>query len=173
MIPSLGSHFWRIMLTKSSSTRLFIVILNFIFYLPLLVQTFQRRYVYVSRQMNWTLAQKYCREYHIDLATFRNQNDFDEVQSPCHYQGNNLCWIGLQRDQHNQNDWIWTDGEQSSYRQWSSSKNQPDNNLGNENCVVTGSLYWYDIVCAEQHAFLSVFWICACVGRGIDLYLQF
>ncbi|XP_039651024.1 uncharacterized protein LOC120555903 [Perca fluviatilis] len=88
------------MLTKSSSTRLFIVIHSFIFYLPLLVQTFQRR------------------------------------------------------DQNNLKDWNWSDGDQSSYRKWSPINNQPDNYLGKENCVVTGSSSWYDIFCTDQHAFL-------------------
>ncbi|XP_032376180.1 uncharacterized protein LOC116692197 [Etheostoma spectabile] len=138
------------MLMKCCSTCLFIVILNFIFCLPLLVR--QRRYVYVSLEMNWTSAQKYCRKQRIDLATFRNQNDFDALQSICSDQ--DLCWIGLYRDQSNQNDWDWSDEDQSSYRKWSPINNQPDNVDGKEDCGTTGGSSWYDEFCGDQRAFV-------------------
>ncbi|XP_034733620.1 uncharacterized protein LOC117948197 [Etheostoma cragini] len=142
------------MLTKSSSTCLFIVILDFIFCLPLLVQTLQRRYVYVSLKMNWTSAQRYCRENHIDLATLRNQDDMNAVQSPCDYSDNNLCWIGLYRAQSYQNDWDWSDGDLSSFRKWSSINDQPNNYQGKEDCVAMGQTFWFDIFCTDQRAFV-------------------
>lgn len=149
-----SNHLWGIMLTKNSSTSFFIVILNFIFNLPLFVRANDqhRRYVHVSLQITWFEAQRYCREHHTDLITFRNKSDLNALQSPCNYSA--LCWIGLQRDGNDPHVWNWSDGEESSFKNWNVKKNQPDNHYGNENCVVMGQVFWHDLQCDSQKAFL-------------------
>ncbi|KAK9543145.1 hypothetical protein VZT92_000946 [Zoarces viviparus] len=143
------------MLTKSSSTRLFFFfffLFIFIFNLPLFEQaSYQpRRYVHVALPSNWSSAQKYCREHHTDLATFRNSDDFDAQQSLCRY--SRLCWIGLQRDKDDSNVWNWSDGEESNFTKWR--HDQPDDYLGAENCVVMEGMYWNDLSCDRYREFL-------------------
>lgn len=142
------------MLTTSSSTSLFIIILNFIFNLPLFVQAYNqhRRYVHVSLQMTWSEAQRYCREHHTDLVTFTDKNEFDVLPSLCSYSA--ICWIGLHRDENDPDVWNWSDGEESSFKYWNDYMNQPDNYLGNQNCAAMGKTFWHDLQCDRQNAFL-------------------
>lgn len=106
----------------------------------------------MSLRMDWPAAQEYCREHHTDLATFRNKSEFGALQSPCTFQ--TQCWIGLQRDDNDPDVWNWSDGDESSFTNWNRKSNQPDNQLGNENCVAMGMALWYDFQCDRQNAFL-------------------
>ncbi|KAA8582809.1 secretory phospholipase A2 receptor [Etheostoma spectabile] len=70
-------------------------------------------YVVVNEKMNWSSAQRYCRENFTDLATVRNDTENQKVQSlvPNGY----WAWIGLFRDPNI----YWSDGSGYSFSYWS------------------------------------------------------
>lgn len=104
----------------------------------------------MSLSMTWSSAQQYCRKNHIDLATFRDENEFKARGTPC--TSTEHCWIGLQRDTNDPNVWNWSDGEESRFTKWYNK--QPNNIDGNENCVTMGHTYWYDRKCDNRHKFV-------------------
>ncbi|KAL3066009.1 hypothetical protein OYC64_016031 [Pagothenia borchgrevinki] len=138
------------MLTKGCST---ILILNLIFNLVLIEQTsqHQRMFIHVPLRMNWSSAQEYCREHYTDLATIRDEKDIDAIQSisyPCHW--NNHCWIGLLRDTTNQDEWNWSDGDESTFiRRFE----YHDPNV-NHDCGALSTYMLIDDFCNEQHSFV-------------------
>ncbi|XP_072232317.1 lymphocyte antigen 75-like [Leuresthes tenuis] len=52
-------------------------------------------FIFVNERMNWTSAQRYCRENHVDLATVRNSTENQRVLSLS--PSAKLSWIGLFR----------------------------------------------------------------------------
>ncbi|XP_051951652.1 macrophage mannose receptor 1-like [Xyrauchen texanus] len=86
-------------------------------------------FIPVQQTMTWKDAQIYCREYHTDLVSVRNQNENEQI--------NNIrikafttsgVWIGLFRDS-----WEWSDQSVSSFRNWT---NIGNNGVGNDKCAV-------------------------------------
>ncbi|XP_076837008.1 secretory phospholipase A2 receptor-like [Brachyhypopomus gauderio] len=76
-------------------------------------------YQLVLEPMSWYEAQRYCRETYTDLVSIRDQEQNEEVNQ----NGKNSTtpfWIGLLCD-----DWEWTDGGLSTYRNWRSREPQP------------------------------------------------
>ncbi|XP_016110447.1 low affinity immunoglobulin epsilon Fc receptor-like [Sinocyclocheilus grahami] len=59
-------------------------------------------------EKNWTEAQKYCREYHTDLASVRNQSENEQIQSII---TDKQAWIGLHRL------WVWSDNSTAALYQ--------------------------------------------------------
>ncbi|XP_035809010.2 macrophage mannose receptor 1-like [Amphiprion ocellaris] len=70
-----------------------------------------RQFVSVKKSMNWSDAQKYCRENFVDLVTVRNNSEQQKIWNKVKYIGGS--WIGLFRDP----DLYWSDGSSFS---WSS-----------------------------------------------------
>ncbi|MBN3311072.1 MRC1 protein, partial [Amia calva] len=103
-----------------------------------------RKYYYVETPMNWTEAQKYCREKYTDLATVDNQTDQDKLINMERNKTFSSFWIGLYRLFNEP--WKWSDGEKSSFRNWN--KNEPNNFNHMEKC---GGFYkggkWNDFPC--------------------------
>ncbi|CAJ1081471.1 secretory phospholipase A2 receptor-like [Xyrichtys novacula] len=69
-------------------------------------------YVFVNQKMNWSDAQSYCRENHIDLAIVRNDNENQQLSS-IEYSGK-WPFIGLYRDRH----LYWSDRSSLSFTFW-------------------------------------------------------
>uniref|UniRef100_A0A8D0ADU0 C-type lectin domain-containing protein n=1 Tax=Sander lucioperca TaxID=283035 RepID=A0A8D0ADU0_SANLU len=69
-------------------------------------------YVVMSQKMNWSSAQRYCRENFIDLATVRNDSENQKVLSLG--QSKRWTWIGLFRDPN----LYWSDGSGYSFSYW-------------------------------------------------------
>uniref|UniRef100_A0A3B4CL23 C-type lectin domain-containing protein n=1 Tax=Pygocentrus nattereri TaxID=42514 RepID=A0A3B4CL23_PYGNA len=95
--------------------------------------------------MSWYEAQRYCRKSYTDLVSIRDQNQNEAVKTSAMTR-NTSFWIGLLCD-----DWEWTDGGRSAYRNWATG--QPEVNL---NCtVLTNSIdhdgKWYSVACDPSY----------------------
>uniref|UniRef100_A0A8C2IKJ1 C-type lectin domain-containing protein n=1 Tax=Cyprinus carpio TaxID=7962 RepID=A0A8C2IKJ1_CYPCA len=101
--------------------------------------TFSQRheFVYVPSSVNWTTAQKYCRQHYSDLATVDDQADHNELLK---IGGMGNVWIGLYRTTGN-GAFVWSDQSSSSFKAWESG--QPNNQL----CVNIYGGKWYDRDC--------------------------
>ncbi|XP_067365071.1 macrophage mannose receptor 1-like [Channa argus] len=120
-----------------------------------------RTYYYVNLAATWTDAQRYCRVYYNDLATFENINDIGLLKPNFSY---SWAWIGLSDDPvswkinngHDSNSWRWSaTGESSNtgYHIWN--PNEPNRKGGKESCVVmTSGGGWTDVTCDSQNSFV-------------------
>uniref|UniRef100_A0AAZ3PSP9 C-type lectin domain-containing protein n=1 Tax=Oncorhynchus tshawytscha TaxID=74940 RepID=A0AAZ3PSP9_ONCTS len=98
------------------------------------------------------MAQSYCREYHTDLASVRNQTENQEIQKMV--SKGSKVWIGLFRDS-----WKWSDGSDSSFRYWRHA--QPNNNGGVQSCGAavhkgekSWTERWFDWNCEDRYPFV-------------------
>uniref|UniRef100_A0A3B3IHK7 C-type lectin domain-containing protein n=1 Tax=Oryzias latipes TaxID=8090 RepID=A0A3B3IHK7_ORYLA len=64
-------------------------------------------YHVVNQPLNWTEAQTYCRQKHTDLATIENSKEMDQLMNTISSFGYSYnFWIGL----YNEISWRWSDG---------------------------------------------------------------
>ncbi|XP_072554115.1 macrophage mannose receptor 1-like [Paramormyrops kingsleyae] len=100
----------------------------------------------IQKNMIWSDAQSYCRHSYTDLATVRNQEDNDLIQTMV--TSGTWVWIGLFQDT-----WEWSDLSNSSFRNWKMGQNDSKNNA----CAlaqVTWPGTWDMIPCDEKHPFI-------------------
>ncbi|XP_051556662.1 macrophage mannose receptor 1-like [Myxocyprinus asiaticus] len=104
-------------------------------------------YIPVLQPMTWRAAQIYCREYHTDLVSVRNQTENQQIEK---IRNNAPVWIGLFRDS-----WEWSDQSNSSFRNWT---NIGNNGGGNDKCAVVGVKtdhgQWDDRRCDDKSHFV-------------------
>uniref|UniRef100_A0A671L641 C-type lectin domain-containing protein n=1 Tax=Sinocyclocheilus anshuiensis TaxID=1608454 RepID=A0A671L641_9TELE len=105
------------------------------------------KFVYVSSPVNWTNAQKYCRQRYSDLATTDDQTDHGELLKTA---GMGKFWIGLDRTR-GDGVFVWSDQSSSSFTRWK--PGQPQNQL----CVNVEVGYWFDRNCEDNVAFACYF----------------
>lgn len=86
-------------------------------------KTGNQSYIYISYARSWPDAQRYCRQYHTDLASIRNSTENSIILGLI----SGAIWFGLFRDT-----WKWTDQTTFSTISWMPGK--PDNALKNEDC---------------------------------------
>ncbi|KAL1272095.1 hypothetical protein QQF64_031111 [Cirrhinus molitorella] len=86
-------------------------------------ESVHHEFVYVPTRVNWTNAQKYCREHYTDLATTDDQADHDELLKTG---GKAAFWIGLSRTTVT-GVFVWSDQSSSSFTKWRSG--QPNGQL--------------------------------------------
>uniref|UniRef100_A0A8B9I1R4 C-type lectin domain-containing protein n=1 Tax=Astyanax mexicanus TaxID=7994 RepID=A0A8B9I1R4_ASTMX len=104
--------------------------------------------------MNWTEAQKYCREKFTDLATIENQEEMDAVKATVNGTSGHF-WIGLRQIPEQQDgSWIWSDKSNPSYTDWNTGEpNSPEK----DNCVELWSeseYRWNDAGCTYPSPFV-------------------
>lgn len=117
-----------------------------------------RKYYYVDMRVNFTEAQKYCREKFTDVATITSNHEMSMLTRPSSNQGG--VWIGLIDDKkswkrvmgNDVNSWRWSltgQTSKTSYCNWSAG--QPDFSDAQETCVlVDNSGLWADVSCNLQ-----------------------
>uniref|UniRef100_A0A4W5Q1G4 C-type lectin domain-containing protein n=1 Tax=Hucho hucho TaxID=62062 RepID=A0A4W5Q1G4_9TELE len=91
---------------------------------------------FLVNESDWSAAQIHCREHYTDLASVRDQSQYDEIVSVV---SGNTVWIGLFRD-------TWT---------WSDQSNSPGST--NSNCAelrTTDHQRWTAIPCDSRQPFL-------------------
>ncbi|MBN3316965.1 PLA2R phospholipase, partial [Atractosteus spatula] len=95
-----------------------------------LSQCQRRQYHFVSSPLNWTSAQRYCRENHTDLATIDNKEELDTLLNETHISVEQ-AWIGLYKVDPEQ--WHWSLSKwgfykhgEAEYRNWSSGSPDPN-----------------------------------------------
>ncbi|KAI4895023.1 hypothetical protein NFI96_001397, partial [Prochilodus magdalenae] len=104
------------------------------------------QYVFIDQYMNWTDAQRYCREHYTDLASLRNETENWKLRS---YDNLADAWIGLYRTR------SWSDQTNSSFSYWKAG--QPDNAGESEYCTAVSfsdSGQWRDENCDQTLPFL-------------------
>uniref|UniRef100_A0A673GMD4 C-type lectin domain-containing protein n=1 Tax=Sinocyclocheilus rhinocerous TaxID=307959 RepID=A0A673GMD4_9TELE len=110
-------------------------------------RTLYKGFVPGQEKKNWTEAQKYCREYHTDLASVRNQSENEQIQS---ITADKQVWIGLHRL------WVWSDNSTAAFTHWKPGEPSIGTNR-NSICTSTGIRdegRWTDEDCAHQRPFV-------------------
>ncbi|XP_073792209.1 C-type mannose receptor 2-like [Danio rerio] len=105
--------------------------------------------------MNWTEAQRFCRQNYTDLATIDNMEEMKRLIKTVNGSYNGSAWIGQYDDV---NSWRWSledndfyqEGERD-YRNWN---HEPNNIGGRELCVYMHSGYWFDVPCDSYYPFV-------------------
>ncbi|CAJ1086590.1 macrophage mannose receptor 1-like [Xyrichtys novacula] len=114
-------------------------------------------FAFVQESMNWTDAQRFCRENYIDLATVRNSTENQRLHNT--RPNSDWAWIGLYRDPNIH----WSDGSDSMRQFWTDYSNP----LGNRRVmcgagVVVNSGTWSALPCEDKHPFV-------CYSSGWDV----
>ncbi|XP_059381416.1 macrophage mannose receptor 1 [Carassius carassius] len=97
-------------------------------------------YVWVEQYKTWTEA--YCREYHTDLISIRNEIEIQKIQDIFQNYYALNAWIGLYRTR------SWSDQRNSSFSNWRTG--QPDNAGNSQYCTAVSfseSGSWTDENC--------------------------
>ncbi|XP_051981798.1 C-type mannose receptor 2-like [Xyrauchen texanus] len=104
----------------------------------------QQQYVFINELRTWRDAQSYCRLYHTELVSVRNQEENLQIQHLI--PKGTLVYIGLFQDPY-----VWSDNSNSSFRNWASQ--QPD---ATRECVamqITENKQWGDQDCRNLRPF--------------------
>uniref|UniRef100_A0A673ID39 C-type lectin domain-containing protein n=1 Tax=Sinocyclocheilus rhinocerous TaxID=307959 RepID=A0A673ID39_9TELE len=107
-----------------------------------------RQYHFLSENMTWTAAQRYCRQKYTDLATIDNMDEMKRLITTVNGTYSGSAWIGLYDDV---NSWRCN----SSFSNWSAG--QPDNAGNSEYCTAVSfsdSGNWTDENCNTALPFI-------------------
>ncbi|XP_071402752.1 secretory phospholipase A2 receptor-like [Centroberyx affinis] len=109
--------------------------------------TMDPKFVVVNDRMNWSSAQRYCRENYIDLASVRNQNENQEIQKLV--PRGDWAWIGLYRGPLSR----WSDGSNSSFTYWEKTPIPMANKI---QCAAAlrKSFKWRAVPCTNRYPFV-------------------
>ncbi|XP_053343136.1 macrophage mannose receptor 1-like [Clarias gariepinus] len=98
-------------------------------------------YHLILESKTWFGAQRYCRGRYTDLVSIRDQQQNEEAKIKG-LKSSTSFWIGLLRD-----DWQWTDGGNSTYRNWGSGHPLPSP----YDCVRMWLGNWYSVLCSDNY----------------------
>ncbi|XP_073726281.1 C-type mannose receptor 2-like, partial [Misgurnus anguillicaudatus] len=107
-----------------------------------LSECIQRHYHHINIEMNWTEAQKYCRENYTDLATVNNINDMNQLMKSVNNRLDKV-WIGLNKSSVYK--WKWSLGDPVKYTNWYNG----DSN-GSDHCVYMRDGSWHHQDCKQN-----------------------
>ena len=94
--------------------------------------------------INWNDARVNCQIWGGDLASIASADENAAVDSIRSSSIDGSCWIGL-NDIETEGTFVWSDGSNSSYRNWAGSA--PNNTGGNEDCAHVEPITWNDLTC--------------------------
>uniref|UniRef100_A0A3B1JSA4 C-type lectin domain-containing protein n=1 Tax=Astyanax mexicanus TaxID=7994 RepID=A0A3B1JSA4_ASTMX len=161
--PALPSANSSATISKPSCLNLFMHFPQLYFYficdhfIPLFILLYLgENFVWISEFKTWSEAQSFCRMFHTDLASVRNET---ELQDILRISNGSTVWIGLYRKR------LWSDQSSSTFTYWRPQimpeSAEPDNGekspgqLGNEHCTaVDHSGYWKDENCLSSFPFI-------------------
>ncbi|MEQ2234450.1 hypothetical protein ILYODFUR_031945, partial [Ilyodon furcidens] len=95
--------------------------------------------------VNWTEAQRYCRENYVDLASVRNQTENEMIRVLI---GNSTVWIGLHRDK------LWSDGKTSMFQYWADGQPNAPSGAQCGAASFNDSAKWFDEDCTQSLPFI-------------------
>ncbi|KAI4905248.1 hypothetical protein NFI96_024612 [Prochilodus magdalenae] len=98
-------------------------------------------YYFISENMSWSDSQSYSRRSYTDLVSIRDQTQNEAVKTAGLISSTSF-WIGLLRD-----DWEWTDGGRSAYRNWGTG--QP---RSSSDCVQLRKGKWNSVPCSNPQS---------------------
>ncbi|XP_053085732.1 macrophage mannose receptor 1 [Pangasianodon hypophthalmus] len=101
-------------------------------------------YHLILESKTWYEAQRYCRGNYTDLVSIRDQQQNEEVKIKG-LNSNTPFWIGLLRD-----DWQWTEGGNSAYRNWEHNEPQPSSRP-NDCVALKKGEKWHSVPCSNNH----------------------
>ncbi|RVE60266.1 hypothetical protein OJAV_G00179360 [Oryzias javanicus] len=124
------------------------------------IKCYMYEYKYIKRKMNWTEAQKYCRENHSDLATVTNMTDVKRLNQTAKQRlsWQRPAWIGLKKHTNRERTWHWSlprlsVSKTKTHWRWGEPNN--DNNDGSDLCVLLmKNLTWIDDPCNKEQHFI-------------------
>ncbi|RXN29659.1 butyrophilin subfamily 1 member A1-like isoform X1 [Labeo rohita] len=132
-----GRHYWEVELGRENTPAKNYWLIGVVKH-----GNFNRQYHYINAAMNWTDAQRYCREKYTDLATVDNMNDMNELNS-VNQAGDYLVWIGLQRK------WQWSAGDPVLYLNWG-----PGQPVNYDGCAFMKYGQWEEGKCSDTCCFI-------------------
>ncbi|KAI4894306.1 hypothetical protein NFI96_005584 [Prochilodus magdalenae] len=100
-------------------------------------------FAYFSLIQQRALYQSYCRRNYTDLVSIRDQTQNEAVKR-AGLNSSTSFWIGLLRD-----DWEWTDGGRSAYRNWGNGSPQPASTSSPSDCVKLKKGKWNSVPCSN------------------------
>ncbi|XP_027035001.2 C-type mannose receptor 2-like [Tachysurus fulvidraco] len=100
------------------------------------------RYIYINNTLTWSEAQSYCRTYHTDLVSVKDETANSLIGALT----SGWTWTGLFRDS-----WKWIDHTKISVITWQSG--EPDNYMENETCGYVNNSQAADEQCTELMPF--------------------
>ncbi|KAB5535395.1 hypothetical protein PHYPO_G00117220 [Pangasianodon hypophthalmus] len=98
-------------------------------------------YHLILESKTWYEAQRYCRGKYTDLVSIRDQQQNEEVKIKG-LNSSTSFWIGLLRD-----DWQWTDGGNSTYRNWWIG--EPQQSSPPTDCAILSGGKWFSWSCTD------------------------
>ncbi|XP_069054034.1 macrophage mannose receptor 1-like [Lepisosteus oculatus] len=108
-----------------------------------------RKFYFVDSPLNWTDAQRHCRDNYTDLATINSTADMDTVLNTPNLPSG-TAWIGLYRDC--RESWRWSGGEVVTFTHWRSRL---------PCAVLNATGFWEERNCSKEN-----FFICESQGGG-------
>ncbi|KAA0721442.1 hypothetical protein E1301_Tti022558 [Triplophysa tibetana] len=110
-----------------------------------------RSYIIDNSTTTWREAQSFCRQYHTDLISVRNQTDNQLIHNIINDTEASV-WIGLFSDEW---EWEWSDNNDSAFRNWRSG--QPNKIGDSEDCTevrMNDQGQWNDAPCSDSNTFV-------------------
>lgn len=110
---------------------------------------FSRQNIFINGSLDWTSAQTYCRNNHVDLLTISKQvKNFNCVDQQ--------CWIGLSKNPQETAFTRWSDGSILNFTAW---KQGEPSDLEVSHCVALIKTTWTAHSCTEPLKFLCYEWV--------------
>uniref|UniRef100_A0A7N5ZYZ8 C-type lectin domain-containing protein n=1 Tax=Anabas testudineus TaxID=64144 RepID=A0A7N5ZYZ8_ANATE len=111
-------------------------------------------YHFIGENKTWDEAQKYCRENYTDLAIVSNMTDMERLRKST--ETLTEAWIGLHSYPGKDNRrWYWSlPGLKFNENQTRWESGEPNDNGGQENCLLMNNQKWSDYPCGYKFRFI-------------------